>query len=237
MQIPQTNKSPALVLFFRRPKPGVGKQRLAITIGQQQAYWVSKRMLDCALEDMARWDGPLVFAVANLDDVNWVKTTIIPKFSHHQTLVIAQSNGNLGERLHAIDHALTDHGFTQRVYIGSDAPVLHSHLYKTARNLLRQNDTVLAKSADGGVTLMASKQNWPDMKALPWSTKRLCDALAASCREANLNSKIIDGLYDVDTLADLRKARIDLEHDQRPARRAFCHQIDRLSVTQEMVTA
>ena len=219
---------PALVLFFKRPRIGVGKQRVAATVGQEKAYQLAQALLDCALEDMADWRGVLVFAVASTEDVLWVEETIIPQFPNRTTFAMAQGEGNMGQRLNSVDARLRDMGLRELYYIGSDAPVLNQHIYTTARNMMSHHDATFARSEDGGVTLMASKKPWPPLAELPWSTAILGDTLVACCKRSDWNVAETDGLYDVDTIDELNRIRSDLAGDTRPARVALLEQIDAL---------
>lgn len=219
---------PALVLFFKRPRIGVGKQRVAATIGPEKAYRLAQAMLDCALEDMADWRGALVFAVASTDDVTWAENVIAEKFPDHTTCVMAQGEGNMGQRLNTVDFKLREMGFQELYFIGSDAPILNKHFYVQARDTMNSHDALFARSEDGGVTLMASKRPWPPLAELPWSTGILGDTLLACCKRYGWSVGETDGLYDVDTIDELNRIHNDLSADTRPARVALLQQIDTL---------
>ena len=219
---------PALVLFFKRPRIGVGKQRVAASIGPEKAYRLAQGMLDCALEDMANWQGALVFAVASADDLSWVENTIAETFCDHATFVLAQGEGNMGQRLNTVDSKLREMGFQELYYIGSDAPILDRKTYAQARDTISTHDALLARSEDGGVTLMAAKKPWPPLSELPWSTPILGDTLLACCQRHGWSIGEIDGLYDVDTIEELNRIRNDLSGDGRRARQALLQQIEEL---------
>ena len=61
--------SAALVLFCRRPAPGIGKQRLARALGEIRALAIATALLECALEDIADWPGALVISPACEEDL------------------------------------------------------------------------------------------------------------------------------------------------------------------------
>jgi len=213
-----------LTLFFRRPLLGVGKQRLAAGIGRENALRVAELLLECALEDMAAWPGVLVFAVADKVDNLWAQQLLNQRFIGRTCHLVNQPNGNIGQRLNCIDTRLRRMRYSEIYYIGSDAPLLHSGIFSASANALATSDVALASSEDGGVTLMASKQGWPDIRHLPWSTDKLGQSLENSCLEAGHSVATVGGLYDVDTLDDLNRALIDLVTDPRQSRQTFCRE-------------
>lgn len=201
-----------LVLVCKRPALGHGKQRLAAQIGEPQALRVAEQLLGCALEDFRTWPGPTVIAPDQAEHLGWARA-LAP-----QALCLAQTSGNLGERLNALDHALRAAGHRRLVFIGSDAPALRPEHYHQVRIALSKTDTVLLAASDGGVTLMASNRPWPDLAGLPWSSAGLGQALAAACRKAGHSVSVCDESFDIDEPADLARALEELAHDQRPAR-------------------
>lgn len=201
-----------LVLVCRRPVPGIGKQRLAASIGIHQALHVSRLLLNAALEDLASWPGTVVIAPAKATDADWARD-LLPGAQ-----VIPQITGNLGERIAAIDEELRRAGADKVLFIGSDSPGLTSDTLLDAARALDTHSTVLVPARDGGVILLGAATPWPALQRLPWETASLCQALAQSCADAGLNCKQLAPGYDVDTLPDLRYARQQLAEDRRPAR-------------------
>lgn len=205
--------APTLVVFCRRPAPGAGKQRLAARLGQAVAYAAARHFLDCALEDARAWPGAVILAPASTVDRAWAATLLPGK-----AMVLAQPEGNLGERLMAVDRLARAAGHRQLCYIGSDAPALTPAFYREVLDRLGASDVLLARAADGGVTLMAATRPWPELADLPWSTARLGGSLAARCLASGLSVQQLDGRYDVDREQDLVHLARDLAGDPRPAR-------------------
>jgi glycosyltransferase A (GT-A) superfamily protein (DUF2064 family) len=225
---PGRSNDHTLVLFYKFPKPGFGKQRLAASIGAEAAHKIGLKLLDCAFEDMRDWKGNLVVAPANVDSANASEEFLTATFAERDYGCIPQGDGNLGERLNRVDATLRRQGHTHVHYIGSDAPALSPAVYERAQERLEHTDYVLADSRDGGVTLMSASKAWPDMIDLPWSTERLGGALAGLCGVAGSTVERFDGLYDIDEIADLKDVRRDLANDSRPARIALMETIDLL---------
>jgi len=203
----------ALVLLFKRPLLGQGKQRLAKSLGLERTLILAERFLDCALEDLEGWTGPVVLAPAHAADREWAKT-LWP-----QVDVIPQGMGELGQRILDLDRLLRNLGHERLIYMGSDAPVLSSEHYRSAGQRLGASDVVLSAADDGGVTLMGSTQPWPvGLLDLPWSTEQLGHALADCCRASGFSVGYIAPSYDIDLEADLSRLAVDLAKDTRPAR-------------------
>ena len=144
--------------------------------------------------------------------------------------LIAQSEGNLGERLNHVDHYVRDKGAAHVYFIGSDAPILSPKFYQLIYSQVSDYDITLASSDDGGVTLMGGSKPWPDMIGLPWSTDSLGDELRSLCEEKHLSVQVLDGHYDIDTLADLKRCIHDLRGDNRPQRQRLCKVFDELNL-------
>ena len=219
---PESHAEAALVLVCKRPGYGIGKQRLAATLGREAANQVAQSLLRCALEDAHDWPGPVIVAPAHPQDHSWAETLLTGiKWKGRKVHVLPQTTGNLGQRLNILDLELRQMGLEQLVYIGSDAPSLNPVHYAEVRDALQQTDTVLIPAEDGGVVLMASRQNWPVLSDLPWSTAHLGAGLARRCSAAGRSITILKHGYDVDEHADLARLVVSLALDPRPARRAL----------------
>lgn len=212
LSTPHVETPTTLVMMFRRPAPGHGKQRLAQRVGARAAAELGARLLACALEDLQDWPGPRVLAPDRPADVDWA-ATLLPR-----TTVVPQPDGNLGDRLNAVDRHLRDAGHRRTLYIGSDAPSLDIRTLADAADTLSRSDAVLIPAHDGGVVAMGNRLPWPVLATLPWSTGRLCDALMTACRVHGLSVNLQAKGHDVDTIDDLRNLRTRLAGDARPAR-------------------
>ncbi len=205
-----------VVLLFKRPLLGQGKQRLAASLGLEQTLALAERFLDCALEDLAGWPGPVVLAPAHPEDRTWAEH-LLPR-----AVVAPQNEGDLGQRIVELDQRLRSQGHQQLIYIGSDAPALTPAHYRAAGQQLGAVDVVLSAATDGGVTLMACARPWPvALIELPWSSDQLGKTLAACCHNEGLSVDYIAPSYDIDIEQDLARLTQDLADDARPARQAL----------------
>lgn len=213
--------SSVLVIFCKRPKRGVGKQRVAAEMGDAAALQLSERLLACALEDASEWRGPVVIAPARQNDISWAGE-LLPGAT-----VIAQQGANLGERINHVDREIRKLGGQQILYIGTDAPGLTADNLAQARHALQHSDAAIIPARDGGVTLLGSRKAWPELAALPWETAHLAGALTDCCEFAGLTLTRLSKGYDVDHREDLLDAAADLRNDNRPARRSLLEWINR----------
>ncbi|MBF0432748.1 MAG: DUF2064 domain-containing protein [Fibrobacteria bacterium] len=204
---------PTLVVFCKKPALHQGKQRLAKQTGAQFAYEVAKQLLACALEDAYIWRGPLVISPAHERDNDW-SSELIDK----DHLCVPQPEGNLGERIMAVDSELRSRGHHDIIFIGTDAPVLNADFYTQAQIGLIKYDIILGPARDGGVTLMGASRPWPDLSKLPWSSDLLGESLAKACRVAEMSITFLSQTYDIDKKEDLVRLKEDLVDDKRPAR-------------------
>ena len=203
-----------LVVFCRRPQPGIGKKRIASDLGKAKTSVLAQHLLATALEDASHWNGPVVLAPASRGDAEWAG-----KLLDRPCEVIPQPEGNLGIRINAVDRELRRVGHTHVIFVGSDAPILDADYFARAAAALLTHDAVLGPADDGGVTLMGSRRAWPQLASLPWSSAELGDALELICIKNGLTVYSLDRRYDIDRANDLPRLYGDLRHDKRPARR------------------
>lgn len=214
-------ESSTLVVFCRRPAPGVGKQRIAAELGQQAGWEVGELLLATALEDARSWPGSVVLAPAATADSEWATTLL------QNARVVAQPPGNLGQRIQTIHRYLRANGSSRIIIIGTDAPSLTSKCLNEAAASLADYDTVIVPARDGGVTLLGTRLQWPELSSLPWETPQLGQALTRLCEDAGHQLHIMPVGSDVDTRQDLLSAYALLKADPRPARIALCNWIAR----------
>ncbi|WP_286236619.1 TIGR04282 family arsenosugar biosynthesis glycosyltransferase [Neptuniibacter halophilus] len=220
--MPEKQVSATLLLVCKKPLLNQGKQRLAATLGAESAVLLARALLNCALEDLADWPGPVVISPSTAKDTAWAQA-LLPQ--RPDLLVQPQPSGNLGERINQVDQVLRKQGHQRIIIIGSDAPMLTAEHYAEAAQALTEYPVVFSAADDGGVILMGARQPWPELGPLPWSTERLGQALCQTCADHGLKAGFIRPGYDIDLQDDLLKLAVDLASDPRPARQALLKQI------------
>ncbi|MEM1439443.1 MAG: DUF2064 domain-containing protein [Pseudomonadota bacterium] len=203
-----------LVLFTKRPRPGVGKQRIAAETDAAFAFELAERLFSCAAEDLLAWPGPRVICVDRTDDVDWAARQC------PGVRVVVQGPGNLGARLQRATEDLTE-GSAPILFIGSDAPTVDTTYLLEAANALSTHDVVLGAAADGGVVAMGTRAGWPELEPLPWSTATLGAELATACEARGWRVQWLGAHTDIDTPNALDAVMGTLALDGRPARRSL----------------
>ena len=196
---------------------------MADSIGKKQAFYIAERLLACALEDLHSWPGRVVISPSRHVDCAWAAALL-----DRPVKVLAQGEGNLGERLNLLDRQLKDDGYAQTIYIGSDAPILGHNEYQEIIKALTVYDIALCPALDGGVTMMANRQPWPEMRALGWSTSSLANQLEQLCLAKELSVHKIEASYDLDNYQQISQLAEDLPQDSREARQNLLQQINQL---------
>ena len=153
-----------LVLFFREPRLGAGKKRLARDIGTVAALRFERLMLARSLRRFGR-------------DRRWrLRLTVTPDRAARRLGMEPQGAGDLGERMR---QALAACGAGPAVLVGSDIPDLAPGHIAEAFRLLGRHDVVLGPAADGGFWLVGRRHRMPPFGAVRWSSPHaLEDTLA-----------------------------------------------------------
>lgn len=203
-----------LILMCKRPRPGVGKQRVASATGADVAFELTAHLLDCAFEDLAAWPDAVALSVADAGDADWAARQV------PGATVVVQRDGNLGQRLEDTLAQLFD-GAARHLFIGMDAPTLTADYLAACRDALATRDVVLGRAEDGGVVVMGSRKSWPPLAGLPWSSSRLGNALAAQCAAHGHTVSWQAPHADIDFADQFGDLASALADDPRPARRAL----------------
>jgi rSAM/selenodomain-associated transferase 1 len=210
----------ALVLFCRRPELGVGKTRLAASLGIAKTFEIAEALLECAIEDLCQWPGPKVLSPASAKDENYFKNLRL-----NEVQILTQPEGNLGQKLNRVEMQLRQKGYSSVLFMGSDSPVLSLEQIRETGDLLNKAEVVLKPARDGGVVVMGSNQPWPDLQNLPWSESNLGHELKNLCESHGLKVMQTPESYDIDSKADLQCLQQDLLRDKRESRKALLKKI------------
>ncbi|MDD2834473.1 MAG: DUF2064 domain-containing protein, partial [Methylotenera sp.] len=166
--------------------------------------------------------GVVVIAPADVQDREWAKQLIHqPGVTDGRIKVLPQISGNLGLRINALDRTLRNSGYDKLIFIGSDAPDITQDNFNKIKELFNNIDVILKPTMDGGVSIMASRQPWPDLSQLAWSTAQFNADLTTLCQNHDLSIAHLETGFDVDEFEDLHYIIHQLAEDQRPARRAL----------------
>jgi hypothetical protein len=122
--------------------------------------------------------------------------------------VLPQAPGTLGERMAALMGELFDHGAGAVALLGSDLPDLQPRVISAAFDLLAREPDLLAigPASDGGYYVIAAT-TVPDVFAgVEWGSDRVLAQTLAAAKARHIRVRLLEGLQDVDTPADLHRA-------------------------------
>ena len=133
--------------------------------------------------------------------------------------VIAQADGDLGERMRSTMSRLLADGARSVTLIGSDLPAMLPRLIAGAIATLDRDPAalVLGPARDGGYYLIASTAVPPVFDRIDWGSPRVLEQTIAAARNAGLRVHLLDPLADIDSVEDLNALLRDAP--ERVARR------------------
>ena len=210
-----TTIDPCLVLMLKRPQQS--KRRIALQLGPL-ADELAELLLGCALQDLAEWSGSVCLAPADGADLSWADSLLR---NAGRRYLLAQRDGNLGQRIMLIDNLLREMGEQRLIMLGTDCPAMDAPYLSQAAQALRHHNVVLGPARDGGVVLMGSAQPWPPLAGLPWSTPHLAADLAKLCESGGQRVAMLPERGDVDTVDDVLTLNDTLVGDERASRVAL----------------
>lgn len=194
--------SPVCLLFLKAPRPGTVKTRLAEALGDERACEIYRGMVERLLRI---WPDHLPLEIhfsppeAEAEMQAWLGSSIC---------LIPQSKGDLGKRLgHAVQGCF-EREATSVLCIGGDCPDLSAtQLDRAIRHLDHGSDLVLGPAEDGGYYLIGLKAPQLDLfQDIPWSSPQTFKATVERAKRMDLNTALLEPLYDVDTVEDWERA-------------------------------
>jgi rSAM/selenodomain-associated transferase 1 len=187
-----------------------GKTRLSASIAEprlrdlREALLADTLTVVCGLRNI----DVVVFATPDGSDAEML--ALAPR----RISVRPQRGEDLGVRMrNALTDLIESNGYDAAILVGTDAPLVTSEHFEEAITLLRGHcGVVLGPADDGGYYLIGmTRVLAPLFEGVEWGsdsvladTMRIADRLrVAAC--------LIRGAYDVDTIADVRRLKRDLE--------------------------
>jgi len=211
-----------LAVLTRAPSSG-GKSRLFASLGVPADPQLLEALLLDTIDNAAAPGVRVVVAVTPPSACDEVRATLrshstaltrgqTPTPTPGQTpvpidaLVIAQADGDLGERMRATMATLFARGAAAVALIGSDLPHIRSSSIVTAFDTLThdRDALILGPAADGGYYLVASTRVPDVFTQIDWGTSRVLAQTEDAARARGLRVHLLPVLTDVDTSEDLR---------------------------------
>jgi rSAM/selenodomain-associated transferase 1 len=193
-----------LVVFAKRPEPGLVKTRLCPPLDPDEAASLYAEMLRDVLTASADFAAALaldaVLAVHPPAACAELARRCPPPFR-----VVPQRGADLGGRMaHAVAESAAA-GFQRILLRGSDSPMLERGAIEEALGALDRCDLVLAPDRDGGYGLVGLTRPHPGLFEHPMSTAHVLDETLARATARGLRARTLAPGFDLDTGEDLRR--------------------------------
>jgi len=189
----------AIAIFAKVPQPGLAKTRLAPMLGADGAAALQAHLIERALCKARAVDGAEVCL--------WLSGDTSRYAAPLQASWAAQEGSDLGARMaHAF--VVTLARARACVLIGTDCPALEPVHLQRAFEELERSDVAVIPAEDGGYVLIALKTPQPSLFAnIAWGVPTVMQATRARIEAAGLRAAYLPPLPDLDTPADLVRAR------------------------------
>jgi uncharacterized protein len=186
-----------LIIFYKNPKAGKVKTRLAATVGDAKALGIFEKL---ALHTKS------ITGNLGIDKIVFYSDAIdLMDIWPNATYLKAMQQGNdLGERMKNAFIAGFETGYTSICIIGTDCYELTEQMIRQAFESLQSADAVIGPARDGGYYLLGL--NEPHSSIFDnkrWSTDSVLQDTLSDFKSLGLNYIRMQELRDVDTEDDL----------------------------------
>lgn len=185
-----------LIIFYRNPKFGNVKTRLAATLGNQRALEIYGK-LSAHTRKITEGLEPdkIVFYSDAIDLMDiWPNATFLKAL---------QEGEDLGERMKKAFTAGFETGYTSICIIGTDCFELTGEIITDAFEALKSADAVIGPASDGGYYLLGMNEPHDVFKNKNWSTETVLQETIDDFESLDLHYVKLEKLSDVDTEDDL----------------------------------
>ena len=205
----------ALVVLAKEPRAGSVKTRLCPPLSPEQAA----ALQDCMLEDVLAASAGFARA---LDLEAWLAVhppsacAALARRAPTPFSVVRQRGQDLAARMGQALREAAAAGHRKVLLRGSDCPLLDEVRLADALAALDAADLAVSPDADGGYNLLALRRPLPQVFDHPMSTGSVLEDTLARARELGLETRVLEGGFDIDTAADL--ARLHAARDAQGER-------------------
>ncbi len=195
-----------LAVLTRAPSAG-GKTRLFAGLGVPPDPRLLSALLLDTIDGAAASGVSIVVAVTPASACDEVRALLRDSQAPHAD-VIAQPDGDLGERMRATMAALFARGASAVALIGSDLPHIDGASIVEALAALADDPAavILGPARDGGYYLIAATRVPDVFDPIEWGTSRVLEQTSGLAADRGLPIRLIATLDDVDGVDGLRRA-------------------------------
>lgn len=186
-----------LIIFFRNPKIGKVKTRLAATMGNQRALDIYRKL---SLHTKMITEGLKVDKIVFYSDA----IDLMDMWPNATFLKAMQEGEYLGEKMKNAFLAGFETGYTSICIIGTDCYELTGEIITEAFEELESVDAVIGPAGDGGYYLLGMKKPHPEVfNNKKWSTETVFEETIHDFEALGLLYVRLEELNDIDTEDDL----------------------------------
>ncbi|MFH1063541.1 MAG: TIGR04282 family arsenosugar biosynthesis glycosyltransferase [Candidatus Woesearchaeota archaeon] len=209
----------ALVLFAKFPEPGRVKKCIGKAIGMENSAGLCRAFINDLIEENQDKDYDLYLSFIGHEHKEQYRS-MFPN-----AILYVQRGSNLSDNLQFTFEDLLD-DYEKVVVLSCDVPQLSSQTVVKAFNALDSYEVVLGPAQDGGYYIIGMKKPQAIFEMMPWGTEDLLKAQMENLRKKGLPFVLLEKMYDVDTMEELRHLKETLTEGEAPRTFAFLHRPD-----------
>jgi hypothetical protein len=198
-----------IIIMLKYPRPGMVKTRLGNELGAERASWLYRHFVACELVTAHSLHVPVLLSCHPDQPFSMYRDWLGGGYRY-----ISQGEGDLGAKMRTSFETAFAQGFSRVVLAGSDLPHLPAGYLQSALTRLQDHDAVIGPALDGGYYLMGLHRRsfQPGIfEGIPWSTSQVMALTQKRLAGYGLNSFLLPGLRDIDTVEDLNRVLIDYD--------------------------
>ncbi|MCX8030131.1 MAG: TIGR04282 family arsenosugar biosynthesis glycosyltransferase, partial [Thermodesulfovibrionales bacterium] len=191
----------ALGIFFRIPKLGKVKRRLAEQIGDELALKAYQAMLSETIKNVQK--------LAGIDIYGFYDGSLEPSLDFPQNIYyIPQKGKDLGQRMSKAVNYLFEAGYKKVLLIGSDSPDLPLEFINEAFHKLDSYTLVIGPAQDGGYYLIGMNKPFDEIfENISWGNEEVLKNTLLKAKESAIRYFLLPEWYDIDDLESLKRWR------------------------------
>ncbi len=191
------------LMLAKAPRAGHVKTRLQCLYTAEEACRIHAWMLRHAWQQLSSCL-PAVLASDEPDHVFFQQACF--------GKVIAQGEGDLGDRLRRLAHACFQQGVQRLLIMGSDSPHMPKQRLQQAMQALKTHDVVLGPVEDGGYDCIGLHANGLSLfDAIDWGSQHVYRQSCQQAAAAGLSCYALPMSFDLDTPDDWHRAQACLQ--------------------------
>jgi uncharacterized protein len=193
-----------LIIFARYPTPGLAKTRLIPALGALGAVQIYRQLAEHTVAQAKALQGQRRLAIAIY--YTGAEASVMAAWLGEELTYLAQSDGDLGDRLTAAFQTAFDQGYDTAIAIGTDCPELDAITLDQGFAALQDHPLVLGPANDGGYYLIGLRQPAPALfQNIAWSTATVLAQTVDQAAHLGLTPAYLPTLTDIDTPEDLAR--------------------------------